>query len=998
MLRLLRAVTGVALVVVTLVLVPAGLWLAGQQFLPSLATNPSDAVADLLSRDSGSLLLAVVTIAGLLAAAYAWGAFSVAFVVEVIARVGRFSPPSIPTLGWAQGAAALLLGLIIVSSPVTTGIATASLNPRTVQTVATVQLAVDPAVVDIPSTASGAQPAAGPLVTTLRGDSLWHLAELHLGSGMRWREIVALNVDRPQADGTALTKNATTLPVGWVLKLPPDATGVATPADSPPDLIVVQAGDTLSALARAHLGAGDRWPELAASTAALVQPGGEHLTDPDLIDVGWTVQIPHDPQRVSAPASLPPAAAPPAPAPSAPRDPPAVPPSPSTAPTSVSPATPTTVSPARVSDTPVTTGWSALEAASAVGGVVAAGLVGALSLNRVRRRRRRVPGRRLVASGEQSSVEHNLQSVETPATVQLLNAALRTWAARAPGTELPDVTGAVIGGGTIVLMLDSPAEATSPFVQGPLPTIWLLDRTDTVEQDTTGPAPFPTLVTLGHTEADEVILLDLERSGTLTLTGATDDVTDVLCAMAVELSLSEWADHLDVTVVGLPHVLIKTFGGGRLHAATTVDEVLDRLERHHVEAADALIEDCATSAVDARVRRVAEHTWTPELLLTAVPLTPAQCDRLAAITSTGAGTHIAAVVAAANGDAPEGGWVVQVPAAGPTELPFFATSVELQRLTRADREALVEAARASLDDEQVDGPDVSQMPAEPAHVAPAAVSLEHDDKPTDDDDAELAVLLRIDPGAPEIQVLGPVGIAGARPYDGDSGSASKVLELAVYLALNPGRSGTDVSAALGDEGSPWADATRRSRLSMLRTWLGVDAAGTDYVLRSSLSTGLRMLPTVRTDWARFQALAGRGLAHGPDGVHLLDAALQLVRAIPFSGSPYRRYLWADVERQEMINRIADVAHAASVGHLRARPRDSRDAALRGLRCDPTNETLFRDLMRAEYCAGNLDGVRIAAERLRRITDDLGVDMDLATTVLLEELLDPRHRAAREADR
>ncbi len=996
MLRLLRAATGVALVVVTLVLVPAGLWLAGHQFLPSLATNPSDAVDDLLSRDSGSLLLAVVTLAGLLAAAYAWVAFSVALLVEVAARVRRFNPPSIPTLGWAQGAAALLLGLIVVSTPVTTGIATVGLSPRPVQTVATVQLAVVPAVADVASPAAGAQSAAGPLVTTLRGDSLWHLAELHLGSGMRWREIVALNVDRPQADGTTLTKDATTLPVGWVLELPPDATGVATPTDSPPDLVVVQAGDTLSALAQTHLGDGDRWPELVASTAAVVQPGGEHLTDPDLIDVGWTVEIPYDAPQVSAPAALPPASVPPAPAPAAPNDPPVATPSPD--PTSVSPATPTTVSPARVSDTPVATGWRTLEAASAVGGVVAAGLVGALTLNNVRSRRRRVPGRRLAASTELSPIEHDLMSVETPATVQLLNAALRTWAERAPGTELPDVTGAVIGGGTIVLLLDAAAEATSPFVQGPRPTIWLLDRTSTVEHDTTGPAPFPTLVTLGHTEADEVILLDLERAGTLTLTGAADDVTDVLCAMAVELSLSEWADHLDVTVVGLPHLLIKTFGRGRIHAANTVDEVLDRLERHHVEAADALIEDCATSAVGARVRRVAEHAWTPELLLTAVPLTLAQRDRLAAITSTGAGTNIAAVVAAANDDAPEGAWVVQVPAAGFTELPSFATSVELQRLTGADREALVEAARASLDDEQVDGPDVSQMPAEPAHVAPAAVRLGHDDKPTEDDDAELAVLLRIDPGAPEIQVLGPVGISGARPYDGDSGAASKVLELAVYLALNPGRSGTDVSAALGDEGSPWADATRRSRLSMLRTWLGSDGAGTDYVQRSSLSTGLRMLPTVRTDWARFQALAGRGLARGPEGVHLLDAALQLVRSIPFSGSPYRRYLWADVERQEMINRIADIAHAAAVGHLQTRPRDSRDAALRGLRCDPTNETLFRDLMRAEYCAGNLDGVRIAAERLRRITDDLGVDMDLATTVLLDELLDPRHRAAREADR
>jgi nucleoid-associated protein YgaU len=995
--QLLRAATGGVLLVVALVVIPVGLWFAGQQFVPSLARNPSDALHDLLSRDSGSLLLAVITLAGLLAAAYAWLAFTVALLVEVAARVGGYDPAGLPTLGWAQGAAALLLGLIVVALPATSGAATAVAGPVPAHMVTGAQPVVVATTAAVPAPA---QPAAAPSITTVRGDSLWHLAELHLSTGMRWHEIVALNVDRPQADGTSLSEDDTTLAVGWALELPPDATGVTAPDAGPPDLVVVQAGDTLSALAQSHLGDGDRWPELATSSAGLVQPGGVHLTDPDLIDVGWTVAIPRDAPQVSPPIAVPAPAVPTAPpAPTLPPPPPRVTaPSATPTPTTASPAPSTAIAPERVGDTLVSTGWSTLEGASAVGGMLATGLVGVLGLNRVRRTRRRQPGQRLTASPELSHVEQDLRSVQTPASVHLLNAALRTWAERSPGAELPDVTGAVIGGGTIVLVLDAPAAATSPFVPGPQPTIWLLDRTDTIEPHTTGPAPFPTLVTLGHTAADEVVLLDLERAGMLTLIGATDDVTDVLCAMAVELALSEWADHLDVTVVGIPSDLVDALGRGRLHTAATVDEVLDRLERHKAESADALAEDGAISTVEARVHRTADQTWTPELLLTAVPLDAGQSARLEALLVSEPTNNIAAVVAAATEDAPDHGWVVRVPGSGRTELPMFDTSVELQRLTGTDRNALVIAIRVTTDDGQEDGPNSTDVPTEPRHVVPTGEPGDPKDVTSEADQAELAVLLHIDPGAPEIQVLGPVCIAGAPPYDGDSGAASKVLELAVYLALNPGRSGADVSAALGDEGSPWADATRRSRLSMLRTWLGADAAGVDYVQRSSLSAGLRMLPTVRTDWARFQALANRGLTRGPDGVHLLDAALQLVRAIPFSGSPYRRYLWADVERQEMINRIADVAHAAAVGHLHTRPRDSRDASLRGLRCDPTNETLFRDLMRAEYCAGNLDGVRLAAERLRRITEELGVDMDLATTVLLEELLDYRTRAAREADR
>ncbi len=46
--------------------------------------------------------------------------------------------------------------------------------------------------------------------------------------------------------------------------------------------------------------------------------------------------------------------------------------------------------------------------------------------------------------------------------------------------------------------------------------------------------------------------------------------------------------------------------------------------------------------------------------------------------------------------------------------------------------------------------------------------------------------------------------------------------------------------------------------------------------------------------------------------------------------------------------------------------------------------------------GNLDGVRTAAQRLHRITESNDVDMQPATIELLEQLLDPRHRAAHAA--
>jgi hypothetical protein len=67
-------------------------------------------------------------------------------------------------------------------------------------------------------------------------DSLWKLAEDHLGDGMRWREVWHLNRDRVQVDGRTFTDPNLIHP-GWELFMPSDATGLGTSApagDSPP--------------------------------------------------------------------------------------------------------------------------------------------------------------------------------------------------------------------------------------------------------------------------------------------------------------------------------------------------------------------------------------------------------------------------------------------------------------------------------------------------------------------------------------------------------------------------------------------------------------------------------------------------------------------------------------------------------------------------------------------------------------------------------------------
>jgi len=1024
--RMLRALVGAVVLLVLLVGLPIGLLVAGRiavgpDFLSTMGSHPAQLWSDFLSRGSGQLIMALLVLIGL----YAWASFALSTLIEAVALIGKFTAPSIPTLGWAQGGAAALLGLIVLSSPAThvtasaatlhagTPVSSQSLSLRADQ-LPTTDLDVTPladttssAVVSAAATKQDPPPpvAGGPLITTVRGDSLWHLARKHLGNGLRWKEIADLNTDRVQHDGARLRLDDPTLPVGWVLQLPADATNVPTSTADGMTEVTVRPGDTLSGLAATYTGDAARWNTLADATKSVTQPDGQHLSDPNQLQVGWRVEIPDGHPASSA------VPAPPAP-PFTPPVVPAPPPVPASPPTQQTRApvtqqpTPTAAAqaPATRTATPightqVNAGWSTLSTYGAFGGMLAAGVLAALGARRMVQARRRRPGQRLTGPTEFSSLELAMRATEDPPTVDLLNAALRTWAARSPGADLPDVIGAVLGS-TITLLLTEPATPSSPFTVGPAATQWVLDPDDTVEHDTDVPAPFPTLVTIGHTTGGALVLIDLERAGAMTLSGAGEDVIDVLSAMAIELAGSRLADHLDVTVVGLSAELVRYLGGDRLRHADTFDEVLTRLERHHTEVAEALDEEAVRSPVDARVRGVAEAAWIPELVLTAAPITTEQRDRLAAAT-TGQ-TNLAAVITVADGDvAPlPGPWVVGVPESGTTAVPVLAQVVVLQRLTTADRNTLIADFAATDSAEQVPGPDAEAIPPEPTGVAIGPPREGESEgvpvpEPSEAERAELATLLHIDPGAPEVQVLGPIKVVNVAPYPENTKGTSKVLELAVYLVLNPGRSAAEVSRDLGREGEPWADSTRRSRMSQLRTWFGADPSGREYV-PNVRGNRYQLEPVIRSDWRRFQTAVTRGLHQGPAGLFWLDAALGMVRGIPFSGALADDYRWAPVEAREMINRIADVAHAAAIGWLPHDPGRARDAALRGLRCEPHNEVLYRDLFRAEYAGGNLDGVRTAAQRLHRITESNDVDMHPATIELLEQLLDPRHRAARAA--
>ena len=82
---------------------------------------------------------------------------------------------------------------------------------------------------------------------------------------------------------------------GRIVALDPAPEPVAEP-EPQPRTVTVKPGDTLRSIAMAHLGNENRWPQIYELNRGVVQADGKALTHPDLIAIGWVLQI--DPETL----------------------------------------------------------------------------------------------------------------------------------------------------------------------------------------------------------------------------------------------------------------------------------------------------------------------------------------------------------------------------------------------------------------------------------------------------------------------------------------------------------------------------------------------------------------------------------------------------------------------------------------------------------------------------------------------------------------------------
>ena len=629
-----------------------------------------------------------------------WGAFTLSLLREIPAAVrshGQRAARPLPGLSWSARPAALLVAAIVamfVAAPLLTAAAPvavagalpdattgAGLGRGPVATAAQHPAAQHPAAhaavmtttgnhhpASSTATPSRAVAGAGPAqrYTVKRHDTLWSIAERQLGDPLRYTEIAALNPHLGSGHD---------IHVGDTLQLPtPPTTRTFAPTSIPAVEgtvdVTVEKGDTLSGIAAEH-GVTNWRAKVWPANAGRAEPDGKHLTNPNHIEPGWHLTVPHSSGDASTraqtvtdaagsdharPGSEPAAAAPvPAPPPApvvhdpdatrltpdpekqvgqhvgqAPAPAAAGPPaSPAQQPTPVVPEQPGASHAAPQTQVRPATQGRPVSGLAAGGLVAAAGVLSALVLLRRQQFRNRRPGRTIAAAGpDLIPFERAAVTDGGPfcGQVERLDELLRR-AARLHDEGLP-LAAVQLHDGNITLHLASPVLLPAPWTATEAAQqVWTFPADASAA--TAGPepeagdiGPFPTLVHLGSNTAGEW-LLDLERAGGLILDGHPDRCLEVARVMAAQFALNTWSDMVSVTVVGFGQELAHAAPGRVRYADTAHMDAVMAAAGKEAEATADTMDRLDVDIVQARVQAACDELWAAQVILVAEPSQPA---------------------------------------------------------------------------------------------------------------------------------------------------------------------------------------------------------------------------------------------------------------------------------------------------------------------------------------------------------------------------------------
>lgn len=980
--------------------------------------------------DDGALVLEILTIVCWVA----WTVFTCQLAVAIISQARGIRAPRLTGLVVPQVAAdrlvaaAALLFIAVPSAtallpqPRATGATAATPQPAAPATIHTIGAAVIAEPADTSPAPVLDDDTEAPLerYTVKRGDSLWRIAEDHLGDGTRYVELVELNQ-------TVLNGRPDFLLPGTVLTIPstedhpePDASGS----------YVVRPGDTLSEIADSELGHADAYPAIVEASRDTIQPDGHRLSDPDLIQPGWRLTIPagepgsraaapnpkqdvEPPRNHRSPAPTTPAPAPATPAPSIPAP---IAPSETADPSAADGAAPDSAGATDASDDrsdPATPSWLA-PGLTAAGSVLAGALWLVLRAQRRTQLRHRRPGT-VIPPPPPALIPAEKTARATASVIAPRLDALDT-ALRALPQHLRLLT-ARMDNDAISLNLREPVDLPAPWSGAA--TEWRVRLADVPKRTDGSFPPYPLLVSVGRAADGAFVFLNLEELRTVTVAG--DPARKVAFArhLAAELALNPWSTVTTVNLLGLGSDLA-SFNLGRV--------------RTHPAGDTAFITDLARDLSSITEPSQPDDFHAAIIVTTQRPA--ADLDRLASLIESIPGRSPAALIDL-DADQRARGTRLEVTADGRLREPRLGVNVAVAGLSAEEARACALLLDLTLDETMVEVPAsdddatvcdlggalveeltqpraegptgaASLLPLDAHEYADAAATTVEDIErlaPRAAPQARTAVATA-DPDLDEdlarwesstlssakLILLGPVAARTTGDAKATAHRRPFYVELLAYVALHTnGVTGHDIADAFGLR----PDRVRVD-MSQLRRWLGTDPrTGEPYIPKAEPRSGadspaVYRVRGVLSDVDLFRRLRARGQSQGAEGIDDLIAALRLVSGEPFTQLREGHWNWLlDDERWDhlMSSAIVDVAHIVTTHALATNDHDlALWAAQVAYGASPYDEVAQLDIIAAEKARGENDQAdRDLSEKIfnRRDDDQPPIGLPSRTTQVVQ---------------